>query len=278
MAVSAVTLRAFALVALTIFGIGSAEAASCRAMKAELASYGSKTRDAARYRSALERQRGQMKRVEALMHAHSCRTRRSSACTTLRTSYRDMERNLRTLKRKSVRPSRKARLRLQRRIASRCDGVRKTAPRRQRAAKPERRTAVRRVRRSRRGTWRTMCVRTCDGFAFPVSLSTKSGLFDRDAKSCAARCPGVETRLFAVPSGQAGLTEARDVQTDAPYADLPNAFRYREVFDRSCSCRANRSKALDYGRPIASAAQPARTELKPARDVRIVGEDYFANR
>src|SRR3954469_12032226 len=39
------------------------------------------------------------------------------------------------------------------------------------------------------GTFRTVCVRTCDGAYFPISFATTPGRFQDDEKSCKALCP-----------------------------------------------------------------------------------------
>ncbi len=46
------------------------------------------------------------------------------------------------------------------------------------------------------GAYRTMCVRTCDGYYFPVSITTSETLFDRDQKVCQANCPGTDVKLY----------------------------------------------------------------------------------
>ena len=54
------------------------------------------------------------------------------------------------------------------------------------------------------GTYRTLCVRTCDGYYFPISFSTTSEYFPADARSCEALCPGTEARLFYYPNPGGG--------------------------------------------------------------------------
>ncbi len=46
-------------------------------------------------------------------------------------------------------------------------------------------------------TYRTVCVRLCDGYFFPVSYSTLPNYFDRDAEACESKCaaPAASTRL-----------------------------------------------------------------------------------
>src|SRR4030088_868664 len=45
------------------------------------------------------------------------------------------------------------------------------------------------------GTFRTVCVRTCDGAYFPVSFATVQARFQDDEKSCKALCPATEATL-----------------------------------------------------------------------------------
>ena len=48
-------------------------------------------------------------------------------------------------------------------------------------------------------TYRTLCVRLCDGFYFPISPATPQSRFARDADACSASC-GSEARLFYHPN------------------------------------------------------------------------------
>jgi len=45
------------------------------------------------------------------------------------------------------------------------------------------------------GTFRTVCVRTCDGFYFPISYSTSPDRFRDDEQSCQRMCPASEVSL-----------------------------------------------------------------------------------
>jgi hypothetical protein len=87
------------------------------------------------------------------------------------------------------------------------------------------------------GSFRTLCVRTCDGYYFPISYSSTRGDFDRDAKACAAMCPGTETALYhhRVPNEES--EQMVSAATGTPYADLPTAFDYRKQnFSRPAQC------------------------------------------
>ncbi len=83
---------------------------------------------------------------------------------------------------------------------------------------------------------RTICVRKCDGFFFPVSSNANSSRYGIDADLCRAACPNAETALFIQPVGQ-DLDTAVSIDGMQPYTALPNAFKYRKSFDAACSCR-----------------------------------------
>src|SRR6195952_5818187 len=46
------------------------------------------------------------------------------------------------------------------------------------------------------GTFRTVCVRTCDGGYFPISFATVPARFADDDKTCKALCPATEASLY----------------------------------------------------------------------------------
>ena len=86
-------------------------------------------------------------------------------------------------------------------------------------------------------TVRTLCVRKCDGYFFPISFSTVPERLGADLYTCQSLCPGAEVDLYyhADPRGDAETLVS--VGGEA-YPDLPNAFRYRREFDPSCTCKA----------------------------------------
>jgi Protein of unknown function (DUF2865) len=84
------------------------------------------------------------------------------------------------------------------------------------------------------GGRRLVCVRTCDGFFFP--LSTVPGGRERADDMCHALCPGAEAQAFSMPEGDQALDRAVSL-TGKPYTQLPTAFKYTKSFDASCSCK-----------------------------------------
>jgi len=83
--------------------------------------------------------------------------------------------------------------------------------------------------------YRTVCVRLCDGFYYPVNEAARAGNFPAEEKTCQSTC-SVPARLFyqKLPAGEdAGEMVSL---TGERYADLPNAFRYRSEYLNACSC------------------------------------------
>jgi len=84
-------------------------------------------------------------------------------------------------------------------------------------------------------TYRTVCVRTCDGYYFPVSFSTLPNYFDRDAEICRSKC-AAPAELFYHQNPGAGIEQAVSYETKMPYTSLKTAFRYRKEYVKGCSC------------------------------------------
>ncbi len=86
------------------------------------------------------------------------------------------------------------------------------------------------------GTYRTLCVRTCDGYYFPISYSTVPNQFGHDERLCQRLCPATETVLYS--HRNPGEDMARAVSGSGRlYSDLPTAFSYRKQYNAACSCR-----------------------------------------
>jgi hypothetical protein len=87
------------------------------------------------------------------------------------------------------------------------------------------------------GTFRTVCVRTCDGAYFPVSFATVPGRFPDDDKTCKQLCPAAEATLYSYRNPGEDMNQAVSINGQ-PYSALPNAFKFRSEFNPSCSCKA----------------------------------------
>jgi hypothetical protein len=85
-------------------------------------------------------------------------------------------------------------------------------------------------------TYRTVCVRLCDGFFFPVSFSTLPNHFQRDAELCQSRC-AAPVELFYHQNPGGGMEQAVSARSQANYSTLKTAFKYRKEFVQGCSCK-----------------------------------------
>src|ERR1700680_3223743 len=85
--------------------------------------------------------------------------------------------------------------------------------------------------------FKTLCVRTCDGFYFPISYSTSQSRFADDEQTCRRMCPATDVALYSHRNPGEEVGQAVSV-SGRPYTELPTAFKYRQAFDPNCSCRA----------------------------------------
>lgn len=113
------------------------------------------------------------------------------------------------------------------------------------------------------GSYRTICVRLCDGYYYPISYSANPAKFPDDARVCQSSCPAAEVALYSHRNPGEDVNQAISTSTQQPYTALPNAFKYRQAFDNSCSCK----------RPGETWAQA----LKQIEDTTVQGGDIVVN-
>jgi hypothetical protein len=76
--------------------------------------------------------------------------------------------------------------------------------------------------------YRTLCVRTCDGYYFPISYSSSPMDFESDAARCDSMCPGTDVQLYFHMVPDQDSEDMVSVADQMPYTSLPNAFSYRD--------------------------------------------------
>ncbi len=85
-------------------------------------------------------------------------------------------------------------------------------------------------------TFRTICVRTCDGYYYPISFATTPDHFRDDEQTCQRTCPAAEVSLYTYHNP--GEDVAQSVSLNGRfYSELPTAFSYRKAVNPTCSCR-----------------------------------------
>ncbi len=112
------------------------------------------------------------------------------------------------------------------------------------------------------GTYRTLCVRTCDGYYFPISYSATRSQFGTDAEVCKARCPGTETKLFVVKTPGEDGEQSFAPDSGEAYAKLPNALRYRHEVVNACTCGRPDMSLM----PLSALPDADRTKAAPAAE------------
>jgi len=114
------------------------------------------------------------------------------------------------------------------------------------------------------GRYRTMCVRTCDGYYFPISSNARRRDFNRDAKACSSAC-GSQAKLFYMDRQATDMGAMRGLAGGA-YRDLPNAFSYRKALKSGCTCRPMPWSAAERARHTRYAVFEAYRKLQEKRE------------
>jgi hypothetical protein len=113
----------------------------------------------------------------------------------------------------------------------------------------------------RGGTVRTLCVRMCDGFYFPISGATTRSELARDADRCSALC-SAEAQLFYYANAGGNIDTMVDLMGRA-YSSLPNAFKYRHTLVKGCRCRPQPWSEAELERHRSYDGQPTVAEVRP---------------
>lgn len=129
-------------------------------------------------------------------------------------------------------------------------------------------------RKSSSKTYRTMCVRLCDGYYWPVNYAVTKDQFKDDANACARTCGGPgEAKLFTYRNPGSEIEDMEDSDGRA-YKKLQNAFLFRTKYEASCKCRphpwedasADRHKAYTF---VADARKGDRVAQQKLKELRI---------
>ncbi len=87
-----------------------------------------------------------------------------------------------------------------------------------------------------RGGSQALCVRSCDGGFFPLSVSANHSEPDQLIALCQALCPNAEISVFTRSPYQ-DITTAVSLDGETPYSEMPNALRFQKSFDSACTCK-----------------------------------------
>ena len=167
------------------------------------------------------------------------------------------------------------------------------------------------------GAGRTLCVRLCDGYYFPISNTASRSRYKIDAVVCQSMyADGGQAELYVQPSGSD--VDQAVTPSGKRYADQPYAFQYQQSYDAACHSELKMGIAalaarylnatpitksgkiatsfsasevprtygiVDVSPPEGTATAAAPTSepaqplqpLAPNRPVRLVGDAYYAD-
>jgi hypothetical protein len=86
------------------------------------------------------------------------------------------------------------------------------------------------------GGYRTLCVRTCDGYYFPISFSAGRARLKVDEAVCQSMYPEGEAKLFIHRTSGEESNRAVSLKGE-PYSAQPFAFAYTKEFSPACKSR-----------------------------------------
>lgn len=265
----------------TPFPSEAANSHVCRQLEAELASagrYGASTR-AQRYDAAIDRQREQMAIARRQARDAGCGYALSGAtvrqCAAINATLDRMVRNLDTLERNRARLARPEQKRSRSAVLAALDanGCRET-PQIEAAPLRDMLTTFDEAAPTDGGgpfdadappgeRFRTLCVRSCDGYFYPMSNGATVTEFERDTRNCETSCPGTDMQIFYGPQGSEDVGAMRSTRTGEPYSTMPTAFMHQNVAlprPAQCGCGLTKDYAIIAGTPPAHAEEPAGPE------------------
>lgn len=230
---------------------------ACRQLEAQLAALsGGGGGSARRYDEAIGRQREEIGKARAQARRAGCGFAliggSAAQCGKINATLARMDKNLSELQRKRTQlgggDTRRDRARIMAaldangcRAAKRPAATPRTEARAGATAFPPAPGA-----RNLSGNLRTLCVRTCDGYYFPISWSVSSGAFERDTKACQAMCPGTQVELYHHSIADEDSESMVSAATGLPYRDMKSAFLYRQPgasIPTGCGCGAAAAQA-----------------------------------
>ncbi len=122
------------------------------------------------------------------------------------------------------------------------------------------------------GRYRSVCVRLCDGFFYPIHYSTYGSLLGQDQQSCQSNC-AAPAELYVYRNPGQEIEQAVSLNGSA-YMDLPVALRFKKEYVKGCSCKqaeynpteieaANKRAEADAAAPVKGKGKP--TAKAPSR-------------
>ena len=113
------------------------------------------------------------------------------------------------------------------------------------------------------GGTRTLCVRVCDGYYFPIEFDAASSRFDADAAACQSMyAQDGQAELF-VQANNDDVANATALATGDRYGDQPYAFFYRKNYVPACVAQLHAGLSALAGRYNALLPKPRQVAQAP---------------
>jgi hypothetical protein len=90
---------------------------------------------------------------------------------------------------------------------------------------------------------RTVCVRACDGYFFPIANLNRASEIPAQQATCNKLCPGAQAQLYVMPAGSDRIEDAVAARGGDTYASLVARVSASDEKSQSCSCQMNASAA-----------------------------------
>ncbi|MDX2308043.1 MAG: DUF2865 domain-containing protein [Hyphomicrobium sp.] len=110
--------------------------------------------------------------------------------------------------------------------------------------------------------YRLMCVRTCDGYYWPVGTAENQDEISKGESACRAACAG-DAEVYSIPRGSSDIA-AMTTRDGSRYDQLKNAFLYRQRLVAGCGCRPAPWSIAERYRHSKYAAEEAGRRAKEA--------------
>lgn len=120
----------------------------------------------------------------------------------------------------------------------------------------------------------TMCVRTCDGYYWPIRYPASRSDVAQDEASCRSSC-GAEVKLYTRSDPGTDVEEMRDSEGRS-YGASPTAYLYRKRLIDGCSCRPMPWSESEVARHERYALNEAEAKIRLAEAERLAAEQAAA--
>jgi hypothetical protein len=119
---------------------------------------------------------------------------------------------------------------------------------------------------------RTLCVRACDGYFFPISNKISGKRTKVDAATCQSMySEDGQAELYVQRSGSSDVGDAVSLKGKR-YADQPFAFQFRETYNAACHAELKTGMTALAGRYLQAQVDKGLKSLSTLTEVRV--DDY----